>query len=102
MAGWLFLIAMLTGVLVVLNAEIIFPVPFVEDSKSVRLSAFVDAGNVYRDFNTFEAGELRYSTGLAGIWLTPLGPISVSFGFPLNAEDDDEEQNFQFTVGSFF
>ncbi|MGB5606159.1 MAG: outer membrane protein assembly factor BamA [Gammaproteobacteria bacterium] len=88
--------------LLVLNAEIIFPMPFVEDSKSVRLSAFVDAGNVYRDFDAFDAGDLRYSTGLAGIWLSPLGPISVSLGFPLNAEDTDQEQNFQFTVGTFF
>ncbi|MGB5306343.1 MAG: BamA/TamA family outer membrane protein, partial [Gammaproteobacteria bacterium] len=88
--------------LLVLNAEIIFPIPFVEDSKSVRLSAFLDAGNVYRDFDAFDAGDLRYSTGLAGIWLSPLGPISVSLGFPLNAEDTDQEQNFQFTVGTFF
>ncbi len=55
-----------------------------------------------RDFNTFDAGDLRYSVGLAGLWLSPLGPLSVSIGVPLNDEDDDEVQNFQFTVGSFF
>ena len=66
------------------------------------MSAFLDVGNVYEDFNTFDAGELRYSVGLAGLWSSPLGPIAVSFGFPLNAEDDDEIQRFQFTVGSFF
>ncbi len=88
--------------LTVFNAEIIFPIPFVEEAKGVRLSAFFDIGNVFEDYDSFDAGDLRYSAGLAGLWLSPLGPISMSFGFPLNAESDDDEQNFQFTVGTFF
>ena len=88
--------------LTVFNAEIIFPVPFVESTSATRLSAFFDIGNVYSDINTFDAGELRYSTGLAGVWASPLGPISVSIGIPLNAKDGDDEQTFQFTVGTFF
>ena len=88
--------------LVVLNAEVIFPVPFVEDASGVRMSAFFDIGNVYEDYNTFEGGDLRYSVGLAGLWLSPLGPISLSLAFPLNDEDGDQVQNFQFSVGSFF
>jgi outer membrane protein insertion porin family len=68
----------------------------------VRLSAFLDIGNVFEDYNAFDAGDLRYSVGLAGLWLSPMGPISVSLGVPLNDEDGDEVQNFQFTVGSFF
>ncbi|MDH3970599.1 MAG: outer membrane protein assembly factor BamA [Gammaproteobacteria bacterium] len=88
--------------LVVFNAEVIFPIPFVEEAKGVRLSAFFDIGNVYEDYNSFDAGDLRYSVGLAGLWLSPLGPISASLGFPLNAESDDDEQSFQFTVGTFF
>ena len=88
--------------LVVFNAEVIFPIPFVEEAKGVRLSAFFDIGNVFEDYNSFDAGDLRYSVGLAGLWLSPLGPISASLGFPLNAESDDDEQSFQFTVGTFF
>jgi outer membrane protein insertion porin family len=88
--------------LVVFNAEVIFPVPFVDDSSGVRLSAFFDIGNVFEDYNSFDAGDLRYSVGLAGLWVSPMGPISMSLGFPLNAESDDDEQRFQFTVGTFF
>ena len=88
--------------LTVFNAEVIFPIPFVEEAKGVRLSAFFDIGNVFEDYNSFDAGDLRYSVGLAGLWLSPLGPISASLGFPLNAESDDDEQSFQFTVGTFF
>jgi outer membrane protein insertion porin family len=88
--------------LVVFNAEVYFPVPFADDAKGVRLSTFLDIGNVYEDYNTFEAGDLRYSVGLAGLWLSPLGPISISIGFPLNEKPGDKVQNFQFTVGTFF
>ena len=87
---------------VVGNAELIFPVPFFEDAKSFRLSAFFDIGNVFEDFEDFDADELRYSVGLAGLWLSPMGPLSVSLGYPINDESDDEVQNFQFTIGTFF
>ena len=90
------------SVLTVFNAEVIFPVPFVESSSGIRLSAFFDVGNVFGDYNTFSASGLKYSVGLAGLWLSPLGPISVSLGYPLNDDKDDDVQNFQFTVGTFF
>jgi outer membrane protein insertion porin family len=89
--------------LLVFNAELIFPVPLIDVGSGVRLSAFFDVGNVFGDYNTFEASGLKYSVGLAGLWLSPLGPISISLGYPLNADDDiDQVQNFQFTVGTFF
>jgi outer membrane protein insertion porin family len=90
------------SVLMVFNAELIFPVPFVESASGIRLSAFFDAGNVFGNYNTFSASGLKYSVGLAGLWLSPLGPISVSLGYPLNAEKEDDVQNFQFTIGTFF
>ena len=88
--------------LTVFNAEVIFPIPFIEDTKGLRLSTFFDIGNVFEDYDAFDAGDLRYSVGLAGLWLSPLGPISVSFAIPLNEEDEDDVQNFQFTIGTFF
>ena len=90
------------SVLMVFNAELIFPVPFVESASGMRLSAFFDVGNVFGDYNTFSTSSLKYSVGLAGLWLSPLGPISVSLGYPLNADKDDDVQNFQFTIGTFF
>ncbi len=87
---------------VVGNAELIFPVPFFEDAKSFRMSAFFDIGNVFEDFQDFDADKLRYSVGLAGLWLSPMGPLSISLGYPINDEPEDELQNFQFTIGTFF
>lgn len=84
------------------SAELIFPTPFMEDAKSFRMSAFVDAGNVFAASGDFEASELRYSAGIGAIWLSPLGPITVSYAKPLNKKEGDEEQAVQFSLGTTF
>ncbi len=81
------------------KAELFFPVPFVENSRSMRLGAFFDAGTVS---DGFEIDNLRYSVGLSGEWLSPFGALAVSFAIPLNSDDDDEQQSFQFSFGSGF
>jgi outer membrane protein insertion porin family len=88
--------------LTVFNLEMLFPVPFMETSAGTRLSAFLDFGNVYQSANDFNVSDFRYSVGLAGLWSSPLGPISASIGVPLNAQSGDRKQLFQFTVGTFF
>ncbi len=81
------------------KAELYFPVPFAGDIKSIRVGSFIDAGTVT---DGFELGEMRYSVGLSGEWLSPFGALAVSFALPLNADDDDDEQMFQFSFGSGF
>ncbi|MEY8194382.1 MAG: BamA/TamA family outer membrane protein, partial [Cycloclasticus sp.] len=76
----------------------IFPVPFMPESKTVRLSTFMDAGNVYDD--EIDVGDLRYSVGVSAKWLSPFGALSVSLAMPLNDDEDDEVQVFQFSFGS--
>ena len=85
------------------GAELILPLPFFKDVKSVRISGFVDAGNVY-DLNTedVDLGRIRYSAGLSGIWVSPFGIVSVSVAQPFNDEPTDRLQQFQFTFGSSF
>lgn len=80
------------------NAEFIFPVPFMEDSNTVRLSTFVDAGNVYDD--EIDVGELKYSVGVSAKWLSPFGALAFSLAQPLNDDENDEVQTFQFSFGS--
>lgn len=89
--------------LVTAGAEVIFPLPFIKkELKSFRFSAFTDIGNVYDQDQGFEADLLRYSAGLSAIWISPFGPVSVSIAQPLNKQDDDETEIFQFAVGSSF
>ncbi len=77
--------------------------------KSLRLGAFLDFGNVWSTYDSdlltstgFDMGDIRYSTGLSVTWLSPVGALSVSFAFPLNEQDGDDTQVFQFGFGQTF
>jgi outer membrane protein insertion porin family len=88
----------------ILNAELQFPFPGTGADRTLRWFTFVDAGNV---FNT-TAGEkintsnLRYSAGVGISWVSPIGPLKLSFGKPLNAKENDRTQAFQFQLGTGF
>ncbi|MGH8583091.1 MAG: outer membrane protein assembly factor BamA [Gammaproteobacteria bacterium] len=84
------------------NAELILPVPFVEDIESIRLTAFVDAGNVYGEDEDIDIGAVRLSAGLSGLWISPFGVLTVSVAQPFNDRDGDDTQPFQFTFGTSF
>jgi len=88
---------------VVGNLELIVPMPFVdEDNRSLRLSGFYDIGNVFTSGNDYDSAELRTSTGIALIWMSPIAPLTFSYAFPLNDKEGDKLERFQFTLGSFF
>lgn len=86
----------------VLNAELFFPVPGSGTDRSVRLSTFVDAGNVWGYGTKLSLGDLRYSAGMALSWSSPLGPIKFSLAAPLNKRPEDKLQRLQFQMGSVF
>lgn len=92
----------------VMNAEFYFPLPGSGTDRSFRMSTFLDAGYVWgEDPETgkdekIRFSDLRYSTGLAFSWSSPLGPLKFSFGVPLKKDKRDELQRFQFQLGSVF
>ena len=45
---------------------------------------------------------LRYSAGLAAAWISPLGPLKFSYGQPINEQNNDKIQKFQFQLGTTF
>jgi outer membrane protein insertion porin family len=72
------------------------------------MSAFVDAGATFgpndKDglYKTFDFGDLRYSAGVAVLWVSPMGPLKFSLAQPLVSKDDDKTEVFQFTLGNVF
>ena len=84
------------------NAEIILPVPFLKDVKQVRVTGFLDAGSVYGPDEDIEFDDIRYSTGLSAIWISPFGALSASYAIPFAEKSSDQPQNFQFTFGTSF
>jgi outer membrane protein insertion porin family len=92
------------------SAEIIFPLPFIEDNRSFRPVLFFDAGQV---FNTncpnvsvicggFDIDEMRYSVGIGITWLAGLGPMTFALAKPINDGPFDETESFQFELGRSF
>lgn len=82
------------------SAEVRFPMPFLTDVDGLKGSVFVDAGNVFND--EIDTGDIRYSAGVGLTWVSPLGPLSLSYAKPLNAQDGDKTQELQFSVGANF
>ncbi|HEX5802062.1 MAG TPA: outer membrane protein assembly factor BamA [Azospira sp.] len=85
------------------TAEVMFPMPGLGLDKSLRLGVFVDAGQVWgKESNTQEAGPIRFSSGVSAIWHSPMGPLKFSVAAPLNKQDGDKVQSFQFQMGQTF
>jgi len=87
---------------------LIVPQPFLQNT--LRTSLFIDAGNVYTHQKLFsnpfyqcsgeDSGPVRASAGIALEWFSPMGPIVISFAKPLNLQDCDRSNVFQFTFGT--
>ncbi|WP_018077536.1 outer membrane protein assembly factor BamA [Thiobacillus denitrificans] len=90
------------------NAELFFPLPGLKDDQSLRMSAFVDAGATFGPndhqgrYKDFAFDDLRYSAGIAVLWVSPLGPLKFSLAQPLVSKSGDKEEMFQFTLGNTF
>jgi outer membrane protein insertion porin family len=98
------------NVLIEGGVELIFPLPFIKDQRSIRSAFFVDAGNVFNtncsaiQINCFDidADEIRVSVGVGVTWITGFGPMTFALSRPLNTGPFDEEEPFQFTLGRGF
>ncbi|AST31977.1 outer membrane protein assembly factor BamA [Ralstonia solanacearum] len=84
------------------NMEFIFPLPGSGVDRTVRLFTFFDYGNVFAEGQPFKVGDMRYSTGFGLSWLSPIGPLKISMGFPIKKKAEDQTQRFQFQIGTAF
>jgi outer membrane protein insertion porin family len=84
------------------SAELFLPLPGLGSEKTVRLSTFFDAGNVYGPGSEFTFASMRKSVGLGLTWFSPVGPMTISVAFPLNSQPNDLVQHFQFQLGNTF
>jgi outer membrane protein insertion porin family len=87
---------------VVGNAEVLFPVPGTGVDRSMRLGVFFDAGQVWGVDQKMSTSDLRYTAGIAFSWNSPMGPLRLSYGQPLNAKSGDSLQHVQFQFGQVF
>lgn len=82
---------------VLFNASLLLPVG--DGALDKRLSLFVDGGQVFSNEQSIELDEVRFAAGIGFNWISPVGPLSVSYAVPLNDEEGDEIERFQFSIG---
>jgi outer membrane protein insertion porin family len=84
------------------NSELYFPVPGSGNDKSLRIFLFADAGNVWREDEVVTEASIRSSAGFGLSWISPVGPLKLSWGVPLKLQRNDRIQRFQFQIGTAF
>ena len=85
-----------------LNGEFLFPMPGTGNDRTIRLFAFADAGNVWADGASMDLSTLRASAGVGLSWLSPVGPLKLSWGKPIRSFSGDRIQELQFQIGTAF
>nr|WP_164707840.1 outer membrane protein assembly factor BamA [Paraburkholderia phosphatilytica] len=89
--------------MVVGNIELTFPLPGTGYDRTLRVFTFLDGGNVWgTEGSSTGANGLRYGYGLGLAWISPIGPLKLSLGFPLVKHAGDQYQKFQFQIGTAF
>lgn len=106
--------------------EALVPIPGAD--RTLRAIAFVDMGQIwgpgcngqyegrivndvvvpfcngpfYGNNASVDLSLLRYSFGLGIAWISPLGPLRLSYAIPFNDKPGDRLQAFQFSIGAGF
>jgi outer membrane protein insertion porin family len=84
------------------NTELYFPVPGSGNDRTLRIFAFADAGNVWAEQERVTWDSLRASVGVGLSWISPVGPLKLSWGRPIQVQRNDRIQRFQFQIGTAF
>lgn len=105
--------------LVQFGTELALPLPFKGDwTRQVRPVLFAEGAQVFdtqcdvfttdaakqtcKDEYGFDLGNMRYSVGVGFTWITMIGPLSLSYAFPLNDKEGDQTKEIQFEIGRTF
>ena len=84
------------------SANLITPAFFFENNNKMRMSAFIDAGNIYEKSSNIKLGDIRMSTGFAFAYLSPIGSIGAFISTPILKKSGDTIESFGFSLGSGF
>ena len=84
------------------NAELYMPFPGSGNDRTLRWFGYLDVGNVWGENEQMELASLRASAGLGLSWISPVGPLKLSYGMPVRKQPTDRIQRLQFQIGTAF
>ncbi|MCB2020646.1 MAG: outer membrane protein assembly factor BamA, partial [Burkholderiaceae bacterium] len=85
-----------------LNNELYVPVPGAGNDRTFRIFGYLDAGNVWGENQQVSFDSLRAAAGVGVSWLSPMGPLKLSYGVPIKKQPGDRIQKLQFQIGTAF
>jgi outer membrane protein insertion porin family len=85
-----------------INTELYIPFPGAGNDRTLRLFGYLDAGNVWGEYENARLRDLRASVGMGISWVSPVGPLKLSYGKPFRYFDQDKIQKLQFQIGTVF
>lgn len=81
------------------NLEYIFPLAKTQGLMGV---IFYDIGNVYGTEESWQLNDYKHSTGTGIRWMSPIGPLSLMWGYNLDPVGDEDTKNWEFSIGGAF
>jgi outer membrane protein insertion porin family len=84
------------------SANLITPAFFFDNNEKMRMSAFIDAGNIFEKSSNIDLGDIRMSTGFGFAYLSPIGSIGAFISTPILKKDGDTIEDFGFSLGTGF
>ena len=84
------------------SANIITPAFFFEDNEKMRMSVFIDAGNIYEKSSNIKLGDIRMSAGFGFAYLSPIGSIGGFISTPVLKKSGDITEDFGLSIGTGF
>jgi outer membrane protein insertion porin family len=85
-----------------LNSELYLPVPGAGNDRTLRIFGYADLGNVWGEREKITTDSLRASAGVGLSWVSPVGPLKLSYGTPIRKQPNDRIQRLQFQIGTAF
>ncbi len=85
-----------------INTELYVPFPGAGNDRTLRLFGYVDTGNVWGENEPVRWKDFRASAGVGISWVSPVGPLKLSYGKPFRYFDQDKIQKLQFQIGTAF
>jgi len=70
--------------------------------KGLGLVTFLDWGNVWQKTEQVTFNDIKYTTGLGLRYNTPVGPLSIDYGYKLNRRTGESKGEIHFSVGQSF
>ena len=87
---------------IVASTSMLFPLPGGVLKDQIRIETFIDGGGVWEEDEDIALDEMRFSAGVSFLWVSPFGPINMSFAKALNDDNLDTTEAFQFGMGTNF